>query len=64
MKARAASGFSLFVKEHYSTVKAKESGQSKQSHGDVMKVLSKMYSLDKEKSNKLEDCTSVAKVLF
>ena len=47
-KERVASGFSLFVKEHYSAVKASKVQNlartpSSLSHGDVMRTLSKMY---------------------
>jgi hypothetical protein len=57
-KPRKASGFSLFVKEHYSTLKAGSHKEqqpggmhysisspslSSLSHGEVMKALSKMY---------------------
>jgi len=44
-KARAASGFSLFVKNNFSTVKAKS--RENMTHGDVMKELSRLYKQDK-----------------
>lgn len=59
-KTRKASAFSLFVKEHYSTVKASKHPHSSLpqsastlslSHGDVMKALSKMYAEEGTKQN-------------
>ena len=57
-KARAASAFSLFVKEHYGSVKAGAAKEfrhcdtsSSLSHGDVMKVLSKMYAEERQRAD-------------
>ena len=47
-KARAASGFSLFVKENYGSVKSGDSTAKKLTHGEVMKSLSRMYAEAKE----------------
>jgi hypothetical protein len=55
-KARAASGFSLFVKEHYGNVKAGGAQSTeKLSHGEVMKVLSKMYAEEKKKGEVIDE---------
>ena len=43
MKKKAANGFSLFVKTHFSAVKGRKSQGTVKSHGDTMKELSRLF---------------------
>ena len=56
-KARKASGFSLFVKRHYSRIKA---GQSGGKHADVMRTLSAMWKEEKATASATRATAGVA----
>lgn len=55
MKQRKASGFSLYLKKHFSRVRAQ---QAQASHGDVMRTISRMWK--EEKNGTAADASGAA----